>query len=225
MPAEPIAAIIYVFLLMPGLTYLFQSERRRAAPRRSPFRETSIVIVASAIFLGIPLILWAVFSYIFPQLRSELVDALVNFTDGFRDQPVEYLLGTVAYLVVASSLAYLAASDFVQNMINSFSGTPSIRTNHSGWSIAFDAMGKEAILVASLQLKSGAWIQGFVASYSPTVEESDQRSIVLSGSILVRSSAKGEVTRIEDGHQIVVQASEIEYMTVSYLDPNSLMKE
>ncbi|GAA3325861.1 hypothetical protein GCM10017711_23340 [Paeniglutamicibacter sulfureus] len=76
-----------------------------------------------------------------------------------------------------------------------------------------------AIVVASLQLKTGTWIQGEVASYNTTPEDTDERSLVLSGSILVRSAAAKKAERVAEGQQMVIQSSEIEHMTVSYLRP------
>lgn len=205
---------------MPGLIYFFQSEKRRSAPRRSVFRETSTVIVSSAIFLGIPLVGWALLSYPFPSLRSALSASLTNFTTQFANAPIEYFLWTVVYLLGASLLAFLAATVKIQKLLTKLAGRGSIETRHSGWTFVFDEKDPSHVLVASIQLKSGTWVQGNVASYSPTVEENDQRSIILSGSITLRTSTSCELTYIEDGQQMVIQASQIEYLIVTYLEPD-----
>lgn len=218
MPTEPLATVIYVFLLVPGIAYLFQSEKHRSSRRRSAFRETSTVVVASAVCLLIPLVIWALISIPFPALRPVLAASLSGLAVAFEAQPIEYFLGIVGYLCVATLFGFLFGTPQLQKLVADVGGKPAIERDQSGWIRAFDAMDKAVILV-SLQLKSGTWIQGRLGSYSATSEDTDERALVLSGGILIRTATAQEPEPVDEGQQMVIQASEIEHMTVGYLEP------
>ncbi|MDR7358949.1 DUF6338 family protein [Paeniglutamicibacter sulfureus] len=218
MPTEPLAAAIYIFFLMPGIAYLFQSEKHRATRRRSAFRETSAVVVSSAICLLVPLVFLAVATFPFPALRPYFAGFLSRSDVIFYADPVGYFLALIFFLCLATLLGFILGTSRVQTWLRNIGGKPLIDRDRSGWTKTFEAMGP-AIVVASLQLKTGTWIQGEVASYNTTPEDTDERSLVLSGSILVRSAAAKKAERVAEGQQMVIQSSEIEHMTVSYLRP------
>lgn len=223
MPTEPLAVIIYVFLLVPGLVYLLQSEKSRSAPRRSIFRETSIVVFASAVCLLVPLIIWALLAFPVPALGPPLEKMLVGLSGAFAADPILYFLIIVGYLGMATGLGVLFGRPKIHAMLSSLGADSSIKKNRSSWTHVFEEarvfedMGTQVITLASIQLKSGTWLQGQVASYNAMVEDSDERALVLSGSLYVRTPTAKKPESMETGQQLVVQASEIEYMLVSYM--------
>lgn len=127
----------------------------------------------------------------------------------FDANPVGYFLGLVAYLCVAILLGFIFGTSWVQRGLSNLGGKPLIDRDRSGWTKTFEAMGR-VLIVASLQLKSRAWIQGEVSSYNTTPEDADERSLVLSGSILMRSASAKKTALLADGQRKVVQSSEIE---------------
>lgn len=225
MPTEPVAAVIYVFLLVPGLIYLFQSEKSRSAPRRSVFRETSTVVFASAVCLLTPLVLWALLASFIPALEPPLTDMLVGFSTTFAEDPVPHFLLVVVYLALASGLGFLFAHPKLQSLLSKLGAQSSFQKNRSAWSRVFEEMGDEAVVIASVQLKSGTWMQGQVSSYNAMVEDLDERALVLSGGLFIRTPTAEEPEALETGQQMVIQAADIEYLLVSYLAPQKEAEE
>jgi hypothetical protein len=96
-------------------------------------------------------------------------------------------------------------------------GRPAIRYE-SGWSIAFQQY-PDSFVWLTCELTDGRVIGGWLLSASPQVEETNDRSIVLSGPLRVRGSGADD----QDFHDmavgtLVIPAGQLRYVASSYFD-------
>ncbi len=220
MPTDPFSAIVYVFLLIPGLLYISFRENHRTTKKQSAFRETATVIFASALsLLGSFLLL--LFISLFVEGTRLWVAGLIATPDAVRaERPIEFFLLLLLLLIIATVFAYFASHPFAHQLIARLRISHGrVQKTFSGWSRAFKAMPGHLVMV-SIQFTNGDWIQGPLASYNPSADETIERSLTLYGEIHFRSKSSSESSPMDGRQMVVIQASEIQYLAVTYVTPD-----
>lgn len=215
MPTDAFSAILYVFLLVPGLVYTRQIERRRSYGKMSAFRETATVVVASSAAL--------LTSWIFVILLSTIpvlnpwVNAMMADPDGVRaENPLVYSGCIILILALAVTFGFIGGQPRINQWIARIgSHEDDVKLYQSGWTVAFDTKGRKIPVIVSVQLKNGDWLQGPIDHWNQSPDETPDRSFTLKGPIWFRSST-AEIDELLDQDQaVVISAAEIEYLTVA----------
>lgn len=228
MPTEPLAAVLYICLLLPGIAFLWSYEGHASIVKRSVFRETAIVVVASAASLLSVLVLHHLASFAFQPLRIVIRQFFTDPAVLFRSDSQLFLTVVFADLALAVALGFFYGSNVANRMLRNAKGfwykfrkkdTPFDR-GQSGWNTAFE-MYPDHRVVVGVYLKSGAWLQGTLKTWTHTAEETGERALTLTHDLMYRSP-DSEVAHALEGYSIiVVQASEIDYLTVGYIESDS----
>lgn len=229
MPTDPVAALLYVSLLLPGVAFVWSYEGHRPTVKRSAFRETASVVIASVASLGTVFVLTYLLSFLSPPVAAYL-HSFVTKPDELIARDTQLFIGVVLGLLTVSTalgLAYGSASAF--QALKRFRAWAYKRATRkelkvferglSAWSAAFEAEPEHYVNVG-VQLKSGAWIQGGLDSYTQSADEGPDRAMTLNGTIECRLPGSDDLIELEGVGMIVVTASEIDFMTVSY-EPKS----
>lgn len=221
MPTDLFSAIVYVFLLVPGIVYVRQIERHRVTGESSVFRETATVIVASSATMIATWIV-AVFLTVFPALRRWISALLSNPSGVQEERPLLYSSMLILALAVSVAIAYVAGLPWVQNKLLTFEPeVDEMKLNTSAWSLLFDKNESEGPLIVSVQLKNGDWIQGPLQYWNPSPKESSDRSFVLYGPIWFRSSEADEEELLNVEQAFIISAAEISHLSVT-MDPDKI---
>lgn len=224
MPTEPLAALIYVCLLLPGIAFVWKYEGHRSVVKRSAFRETATVVIASVASLIAVLLAHYVLAFFSEAARTTLRQFFLDPGELFRNDS-QLFLGTVLLdLTAAVGVGAFFGSRSADRLRKKFDvWSRALRCKQltgldrglSGWGAAFERMPDHLVNVG-VQLKSGAWLQGVLHTYSQTGDEGPDRALTLSGSVYYRRADGDEVHPLEDYSVVIVQASEIDYLTVGY---------
>lgn len=215
MPTDAFSAILYVFLLVPGLVYTRQIERRRSYGKMSAFRESATVVVASSAALLMSWISVILLSSI-PALNP-WVNAMIADPDGVRtENPLIYSACIIFVLALAVFFGFVGGQPTVSQWIaNIGSHEDDVKLYQSGWTVAFDTMGRKIPVIVSVQLKNGDWLQGPLDHWNQSPDETSDRSFTLRGPIWFRSSTAENDELLSQDQAVVVSAAEIEYFTVA----------
>jgi hypothetical protein len=214
MPANAIAALIYPFFLIPGLLFLHRSETHMPTRKRSAFRETAIVVFASVGSAAVVLSL-----YVFASSWQTIpLDSLVKFTADpaatFNNQPRATIVGMLAFLAIASTVAWLGASKWLHGLGRwlLWAGSGNDVQEKTAWQDVLmpSAEGKE--VVVGVQLKSGLWIQGVHDAHSDVEEEDGDRQLILRPPLRQRFKDEDDITELKTFDRLVVRAAEIDYL-------------
>ena len=216
MPTEPLAALVYVFLLVPGIAYSFASEKHRASGKRSAFKETATVVVVSSICVVILLSIILAVSLFLAPVRDWASAFIATPNELVKEHPLGVLGIIIIFLLSASVLGLLLGQKATQNFVRGLLHRDDhIEPDVSGWWKSFELI-PEATKRVSVQLKSGRWVSGELRSYNPSPDESQDRSLVLVGRINFRGPGDPREQVLENVQSVVIQASEIDYLGVSY---------
>jgi len=200
-------------------------ERFRPSSSKSAFLEAGAVLGISIISLLVILLgtlLWGIWDgSIHPRLFRFLLDPAATM----NADPLRTLLTIVVSIVIATIIAAIAGAvvgagvfpkgEKLRRILNS---DAAIRHHESGWSNIFTGyQGKntEADLIVSVQLKSGNWLQGLLASYSPSPDDDPNRAIVLRQPLMYRTGTMKKAEKLDDVDLVTVLAVDIEYVGVT----------
>lgn len=229
MPTEPMAAIVYVCLLLPGIAFIWNFEGHRPSIKRSAFRETATVVIASAASLLSVFICVYMAGFFIDAVQRGLLQFIVDPEGLLKSDSqgfIGILLGGVTSSVIigafyGSATAHRWFRSAVQWLYALFrKDLPSIERGLSAWAASFEALPAHNVRVGA-QLKSGTWIQGKLYTFNQDGHDGPERALTLSGEILYRLADSDEVRELEGFSMVVLQSSEIEFLTVGHeqLDP------
>lgn len=227
MPTEPIAAIIYVCLLLPGIAFIWNFEGHRPSIKRSVFRETATVVIASAASLLSVFICVYVTGFLSTAVQRGLLQFFVDPVGLFKSDSQRFigvlLAGATASVALGAFYGSATAHKWFRSAIQRLyalfrKDMPSIERGLSAWSAAFDALPRHDVRIGA-QLKSGTWIQGNLYTFNQDGHDGPDRALTLSGEIFYRLADSDHVRELEGFSMVVLQASEIEFMTVGHERP------
>lgn len=219
MPTEPLAALVYVFLLVPGISYAYQSEKHRPRGLRSAFRETATVVVASSIFLVTVLALTLLTSVFVPELSDWVREFIARPDQLLATNPRGTTAILLAGLGVATAMGLYFGSKAGHNFLHWITGGDGkIKYHTSAWDTVFTLHPTAAVMV-TVQLRSGNWVYGRLHEYSPSPIEDGDRAMILVSPIYFRGTNASEISELQNAQAMVIQASEIDYLTTQYISP------
>lgn len=224
MPSEPFAILAYVFMLIPGTLFLFQSEKYRPRTKKSAFKETATIVIASAachlFVLFVFLCLVGVLGWSLPALRDFTDQALTDPLSMFNDNPYAVTWLFILLLAVSSAVGLFLGLPRIWNWLISAGGKAKIERSETTWTQIFHAKKGHRVFV-EIQMLSGDWIYGELASHDPDADDDDNRTLVLGGSIYVRPRDAKEMSHLETATKMIVSSKEIEYLSVTYALPGA----
>lgn len=224
MPTEPIAALLYICLLLPGVAFVWSYEGHRSVMKRSAFRETASVVIASVASIVAVFLVHYVLGFLWEPAARTLREFFLDPGKLFRDDS-QLFLGVVLLDLLAAILVGLflgsRPADALRRDLQARwrevwkRESNAIDREQSGWLAAFRARPDDRIHVG-VQLKSGVWLQGILYSYTKTGDEVPERALVLSGRIHYRAADGENMYPLEGFSSVVVQAAEIDHLMVGY---------
>lgn len=225
MPNEPFAILAYVFMLIPGTLFLFQSEKYRPRTKKSAFKETATIVIASAACHLVVLILFLVLvgfaGWPVPALQDFSKQALTDPSAMYKAQPIGVSWLFLFLLAVSSFFGLVLGLPKVWNPLIAIGGKPQIQRSETTWTQIFHAKKGHRVFL-ELQMVSGNWIYGELTSHDPDADDDDNRSLVLGGNLYVRNHDAKEMTHLVTATQMIIQSKEIEYLSVTYAKPGSM---
>jgi hypothetical protein len=224
LPTEPIAALLYICLLLPGVAFVWSYEGHRSLVKRSAFRETASVVIASVASIVVVFLVHYVLGFLWEPAAKTLREFFLDAGKLFRDDS-QLFLGVVLFDLLLAILVGLflgsRPADALRRGLQARwrkvwnRDSNVIDREQSGWLEAFRARHDERIHVG-IQLKSGAWLQGILYSYTKTGDEVPERALVLSGRVHYRAAGGENMYPLEGFSSVVVQAAEIDHLMVGY---------
>lgn len=216
MPTTTLGLLLFVVLLVPGFAYTIVRERAVPERRSSAFRETASVAFASVILGAVALTFFALVRLLIPEITPDVGELIADPYAYTAEHYALVGLWAAGLLALASVLAVRAAQSEWQGWLAWLAG-PDARTAHmSAWSRMF-SQSNEPIYVGCT-LDDGSYVGGFLLFSSRSSDESDERDIALSGRVDYRPDPGSAMTRLPSVGGVVISASRIRLMSLSYYD-------
>ena len=233
MPTTVSGLLLFVALLTPGLVYLVRTESRLPGQQYTVLRETALVVSVSLLANTLALGLFGILRALWPGGTPDTGAIVRDPGTYFRGHYVMVALWGASLLLVAVAVAaIIAVPPAWSGRLLSQSKTwpiPAIHTSierrqrspiapESGWGRAFFRY-PELQVHLGLRLMDGTYLYGRLLTFSPQIEENDDRSLQLAGPVKIRTPS-AEAPESMDADVVVVSARAIKTMSVHYLpDP------
>ncbi len=215
MPTTPVALLLFIAILTPGLAFVLA--REKVSPERSVsvFRETATVAVASVAFNSIALILFAVLRAAKPRSTPDVGGIIRAPGIQFRSEYDQIALWALGLLILSTALAYASPHALAWWRRRGGKARPGSRGSlRSAWDILADLNTDR--LYAACILDDGSYVAGDVVTYNWGPEEDSDRDIGLRGPIDYRPPGGTEIVKWPVGGA-VVSARNIRLLTFSFL--------
>lgn len=217
MPTSALEAVLYVFLLFPGIAFTSARERHRPITTKSVLRETAAIVLSSAALIGVIFTAVLVAGFFVPDIARWLKD-LSQDSGSLLERDSQFFFSMMIGLLLASiALGWLAGSKAAHQLwlkVTFREKAPDL--DQSLWSTAFRIYENSPSVMVALQLKSGVYLEGRLHSWDRSGDESPTRSLMLTGDIMCRMKL-GEKPEILDEAILVVHDSEIDFMVVNHM--------
>lgn len=231
-PSSLIGAVLFLFLLAPGLAFVLRRERAVPEAQRSAFRETVQVVAASAISLFVTGLLLAAARAVWPDHTLNVRGLIRAPKTFFLDHHVQVAWWAVASLSAATLLAWIAADPRLprsriarwlmrSKMVGLLNGpSASIKRSSAWYEVAHLFDGYEPGLIqVGAQLDDGTYVIGYLDHYNIDTGESPDRDILLHGPLgLV--TADGKKHNLEPTYT-VISARRIVRLDFTHLAPSA----
>ncbi len=218
MPTTLGSLLVFVAFLTPGFVYLERRETRFPSKKHTALRETATVVSTSLLFNGIVVGVFTFIRYLCPALTPDVAAILRDPQPYFQDQYESILLWSVALFVASVSLAALWAVppgwSHKARQVN-----PIILK--SAWGHAFQDHDQDHCVYLGLRLKDGTYLYGPLAAFNPQLEENDERGLVLSRPVMIRTPSNEKLEKY-DADAVIVSAAEIKTLSVHRI-PTTLL--
>lgn len=171
MPTTVTGLVLFVALLLPGISYVAIRERGTARQARSAFRETATVATVSVLSLVAVWVAFLIVRFCWPR-STRVVEELIRVGwEGVRDEYVKlgsWLIGALVFAVLlACAAAWLAGL------------MPHHPSAMSAWWMLFERWNRKHHKHVRCVLEDGAWIEGYVASFNHAGDDTADRELIL----------------------------------------------
>lgn len=215
MPTTLSGLLIFVVLIVPGLTHYLQ--RKARSPRRtlSPLGEAAALVTASAICYAVAL---ALFSLIRVAAADHSPDVRRLLLEGekYAAPRLGYLASwATALVLIATMMAYLLGARIgpVGRFFRAF--TPVI-ADASAWYHTFETGPGDSYVHVGCDMRDGAYVAGRLEWYSTEVDEKADRDLALAEPITFRPAGDTEDRELHIS-RIIISGREVSRMLVSYV--------
>lgn len=217
MPASPLALLLYLALLIPGLAYVLIWERRAPHRRPSAFRETATVVFVSVLAELATLLLLAIFAARFPESIPD-VNLLVRQGDKYAAPHWVSLTWWGLGMLTASTLLASGAALAVTRR-------PHTSTQSAWWRMfegrrleiakEYGLVKDEVAVEVCCLMADGVQVQGTLAWFNQLSDDIADRDLLLVGP-LTFTSATGQAIQPRS-HAVCLSAREIKRTQVRYV--------
>jgi hypothetical protein len=211
MPTTFVGLVLFLVVLAPGFCLAAGRERWRPPQPHSALRETAIIGLGSVLFNLGALSVFALIRAFHPGGTPD-VGALIR--DSSEYLKIHYLNVSIWGLGLLAGAC--AAAFFVGAKAAKRSRGAGRIDPLSGWTNAFTVYPASWVKVGC-ELTDDTFIEAWLRSFSPDVEETADRSLVLSAPAKVRRGGEEELEDWDVG-TIVIAAGQIRFLTVGYYD-------
>lgn len=210
MPTTPIAVLLYVLMLTPGILFLLRAESHRPRTSRSAFRETALVVIVSAFCAGLVIGLFILLTFPFPQLAEGASKFIRDPSLTLAEHPRQVPLWMGLFFLLTSAIGFIAGGDKIYQTLDRLIPKNERVFQGSAWQkILWD---EDHDMVVGVQMKSGVWIEGLFAHHTHTDDDSGDRALVLQGPLSRKLKDAQASETVENFDRLVVQSSDIDYI-------------
>lgn len=215
MPDTLLGLAILILLLVPGVVFVIQADNRRPTRELSALRELISIAAVGAICDFTVLVAFGILRAIYPR-GTPNVGAMARL--GFSYTRLHLVTDGwwVAGLLIASCVLAFFLGIF----------WPGVAGRVASGKISFDSawwelfhQNKNSRIYVGCELQDGTYVVGFLWRYSTESEEIVDRELALAAPISHRSPGSADVSTLANVGAITVRASQMKYMTVTYLNP------
>lgn len=213
MPDTLFSLAILILLLLPGVVFVIQIDNKRPSRELSALRELTSIAAVGALCDFVVLVIFGIIRTLFPKATPDVGQiervgfayARLHFvTEGW------WITGLLA---ASCGLAFLLGT-FWPNVAGKVA-SGNISFTSSWWELFHQH--PEALHYVSCELQDGTYLAGYVWRYSSEPEEVSDREIILGAPIKVRPAGSGNESTLDNIAAVTIKASEMKYMTVSYM--------
>lgn len=225
MPNTALGLLIFIVLLAPGLTYSAYRAASRPVEKPSALRELGGIALRSVVCDLLTLALFGLVHAVRPRWTPD-VGALVRDPAQYAQREYDALFWWgIATLAVAVGLALIGAivagSEWwaravVRRPLAWLTPQGGVTTESAWWGL-FNADPDSRVYVGCT-LDDGTYLAGWLLSFSPNSDETENRELVLVGPIAFRAPDAIDETTLQVG-AVTVSARRLQYLTVSYIQP------
>jgi hypothetical protein len=232
LPSSLLGAVLFLFLLAPGLAFVLRRERAVPEAQRSAFRETVQVVAASAISLFVTGLLLTAARVVWPDHTLNVRGLIRAPKTFFLDHHVQVTWWAVASLSAATLLAWVAADRRLPSsriarwftrskVVRALNGPSAPIKRSSAWYVAahlFDG-DEQGLIQVGAQLDDGTYVVGYLDHYNIDTGESPDRDMLLHGPLgLV--TADGKKHNLEATYT-VISARRVVRIDFTHLAPSA----
>jgi len=225
LPGTIAGLVLLAVSVTPGFVFLGWREAREPARHFTPLREIAAVITASIACGSVAAALLAAVRWLGPGVTPDVGRFVRDGEVYLRRHYVEFAVWGLTALALACVIATVAA--LAWDPLNTRLGKSRVGLrvssiaspirHESGWAASFRRL-PQADVYVGIELLDGTYFYGALDSYSPQVDESSDRSIVLCEPIDIRRGGGG--LERSDVKTAVISAAQIRYVTTYYLPPS-----
>ena len=228
MPNTALGLLIFIVLLAPGLTYNAYRAASTPVDKSTALRELGSIALRSVACDLVALALFGLLHQLRPAWTPN-VGALIRRPGSYARQEYDTLfwwgVGLLAFACLLALLAaQIAASDWWARATGSqalswLTPRGGVTTESAWWFLFREVPGTR--VYAGCTLDDGTYLGGYILSYSPDSDETENRELVLTGPVAFRGPKAEDEIALEVG-AVTVSARRLQYLTVSYLPAAAL---
>ena len=212
MPTTLLGFVLFATLLMPGVAYVTTRDRFLAVRQLSPLRETAAVVAVSLTCNWLAISAFGTLRSIRPESTPDIGLLIRDRTSYFERNYLSLTVAGALTLLLAAAIG--AGAGHLMGRRLSATSTPIELV--SGWTKAF-GLYPETYKVVHCELADGTVVSGSLLSFTPQLEETGDRSIILTAPLTIRVEAE-ETARPWPNGTVVLAASQLKHVAVAYLD-------
>jgi Family of unknown function (DUF6338) len=228
MPTTLVGLVLFIALLAPGLTYISLRRPHRPIERVSALRETSAIATRSLVCDGLALAAFGLLRASFPHATPD-VGQLVRHRDVYlKEHYLSVGMWASGLLLGACFLGLLGSRVASTARIKTISRSATFRKiwplgrvrTEPAWWVMFE--GEEVPagtrIHVGCQIDDGSYLAGYLYSFSPDSDETEDRELTLTGDISFRPPGATSQPQPLGVGGVIVSARHISYLTVSYVE-------
>jgi hypothetical protein len=227
LPTTLVGLLLFVAFLTPGACYTFRREANEPSSRKeiSVLREASRYIGVSLLSDSLAICIYLGLRALAPRIVPDPGQVAQDPQKFYQSRTSQSLIWGIGLLglacLIATVLAAIAESSVLDRLLKHQLFQWLFRQTikpQSAWFQMFTAHkdDKELSVYLECNLTDGAYIAGYLWTYSPDADETQDRELTLRYPILVRDVGATEALLAKAG-SVVVSARCISYLTVSYV--------
>jgi Family of unknown function (DUF6338) len=212
MPDTLFGLCILILLFLPGVIFVIQVDNRRPVRELSSLRELVSIAAIGALCDLTSLILFGILRALFPGETPNVGKIIRVGAVYFRLHAVSEAWWILGLLGFSCGLAYVLGR--YQPRLAGAVVSGRITFNSAWWELFH--LNPQSRIYVSCELQDGSYIAGYLLRYSTETDETPDRDLALAEPISYRPVGRQEATVLDKVGAIVISASQIKFLTVTY---------